>query len=75
MVQGVVGIAFVAVPLIGHLGFLRAFLHRGRLVGDPAFQAEVSKVLGADTKVLGIVMIAFSVIVFASRMRSIVYLQ
>jgi hypothetical protein len=42
------------------------------LVGDPSFQAEVSKVIGADTRVLGVVMIGFSVIVFAARMRSIV---
>jgi hypothetical protein len=43
-----------------------------KLVGDPGFQGEVSKVIGADTRVLGGVLLAFSIIVFASRMRSIV---
>jgi hypothetical protein len=42
------------------------------LVGDPGLQAEVSKVFGGNPQMLGGVMIAFSVIVFAARMRSIV---
>ncbi|WP_043159319.1 hypothetical protein [Bradyrhizobium sp. Ai1a-2] len=66
--------ATIVVTYVGAaIGFLLEQLDTiARVVGDPSFQEQVSKVLGADTRVLGVVMIGFSAIVFASRMRSII---
>lgn len=42
------------------------------LLGDPDFKAQLSNLLGADSKTLGIIFMCISVITFAARMRSIV---
>ena len=66
--------ATVTVSYIGSaLGFGVSQLDTvAALVGDPQLQAEVSKVFGNNPKMLGYVLIGFSVIVFTARMRSIV---
>lgn len=42
------------------------------VLGDPQFKEQLSAAIGADTKVLGWVLMVISVLIFASRMRSIV---
>lgn len=42
------------------------------LFGDPDFKAQFINLVGADTKTVGYILLAISLVTFAARMRSIV---